>query len=763
MKEILKKEDIQLLWDSTVGLERETKRVNEDGTLSDNPHSDQWGHRSYHPYILTDFAEAQLELITPPLKSSKEIQNWLAASHQIVATTNEECDELLWPLSTPAYIPDNRDLVSVAQLSDPDEVAYREHLAVYYGKDVQLISGIHYNIEFNPEVLDHRLEEAIAGTGTDLRTAKSAYYVEFGRRYLRYRWLLTYLNSATPYVSENYGTALYGKPHKQGMRSIRQSRYGYRNHPEVQVSFDSLEEFVQDIERYVEEDYLMLEKEFYSDVRFRRGAPLREMLDDGIDYIELRNFDINPLHPYGMTTEDMDFVKLFTIALLFKNEPTTMDDVNYGHALNQQTAEEDVLAPIADKDEAYMLLDLMAEVASELPNADYLLDIINDKRQQIERPDLTLSGRIFKEVQTAPSYLEYGIKLAQDYQEIYLKDNYTMHGFENFELSTQDVLKEAMRLGVKIDVIDAVDNFVRFTFKDQVHYVRNGNMTSLDSLISYFMMENKVVTKDILDDNGIAVPQGEQFNTADKAKQYYPIIKDKAIVVKPKNTNYGIGITIFNETPNQDDYNEAIDFAFEKDDTVLVEEFIEGTELRFYIENGEVLAIVERQPAFVMADGKHTVSELVDKENEHPLRGKAHFAPLTWIAKGREETSVLRDQGLTFDSIPADGEKVFLRQNSNISTGGISIDRTDEVLEEYKVHAAEAAKALGSYYCGIDMMINDWTEPASETNKYAIIEANFNPMITLHRFPGIGQERPIGLHVVYALFPELKEIDGKSK
>ncbi len=764
MKYLFKKEDIQLLWQSTVGLERETVRINHDGTMSEYPHSNQWGQRGYHPYILTDFAEAQLELITPPCSNSEAIQNWLKATHQIVATTNDELDELLWPFSTPAYIPEDRENIKVAQLSDPDEVAYREHLGVYYGKDVQLISGIHYNIEMNPEIMDQRIKEKMMNeqlpyTDESFKEIKSAYYVEIGRRYLRYRWLLTYLLGASPYVAENYGTKLYGKPEQQGVRTLRQSRYGYRNHPNVQVSYDSLEAFVQDIEKYVETDYLMLEKEFYSDVRFRRGAPLRKMLEDGIDYIELRNFDLNPFHPNGMATEDMDFVKLFILALLYIEEDTNTEDVMYGHELNQKVAEEDALLPCSEPTEAYWLLDLMTDVAKHLPNHDYLIDLIEEKRQQIEQPELTIAGRLVKEIEQAPSFLEYGLSLARDYQEIYLKDNYSLHGFEAFELSTQDVLREAIRLGIKVDILDIKDNFVQLSFKDQVENVRNGNMTRLDNLVSYFMMENKVVTKKLLSEEHISVPQGYDFNDIDEALNHYPLIEGKAIVVKPKNTNYGIGITIFDDSVSQSDYEEAIKFAFEKDSTVIVEEFIEGTELRFYIQDHKVLGIVERQPAFIIADGKHTIDELIDIENQHPLRGKAHFAPLTWISKGHEEKVLLTNQGMDFDTVPEKDQKIFLRSNSNISTGGISIDRTDEVHPDYIEQAQAASRALDAYFCGVDMIVQDWTQPISENNQYGIIEANFNPMITLHRYPGVGTQRPIGRSVIHGLFPELAKID----
>src|SRR5699024_7146961 len=141
------------------------------------------------------------------------------------------------------------------------------------------------------------------------------------------------------------------------------------------------------------------------------------------------------------------------------------------------------------------------------------------------------------------------------------------------------------------EIIDRVDQFLKLTHEDTVEYVRNGNMTSKDTTISHFIMENKTVTKKILADAGYSVPGGGEYQSVEEAMDNYLKYKDQPIVVKPKSTNYGIGISVFKNFPSKDSYREALEIAFKEDDTVLVEEFVAGTEYRFFVLNDEVGAV----------------------------------------------------------------------------------------------------------------------------------------------------------------------------
>lgn len=274
--------------------------------------------------------------------------------------------------------------------------------------------------------------------------------------------------------------------------------------------------------------------------------------------------------------------------------------------------------------------------------------------------------------------------------------------------------------------------------------------TSLDSYVSVLMMENKVVTKKVLERAGISVPGGYEYTSPEAGMADYRMYAGKPVVIKPKSTNFGLGITILKHNYDETDFKAALQIAFEHDNTVLIEKFIPGREFRIFIINDEVVGILHRVPANVTGDGVLNIGQLIDRKNEDPLRGKGYRTPLEKIRKGREEEVFLKQQGMDFNTVPKEGEVVYLRENSNISTGGDSIDFTDDIDDSYKAIAVEAAKALNVKITGLDMMIQDIHAPATPDN-YAIIEMNFNPAIHIHCYPFKGKNRHLNHKMIRAL------------
>ena len=199
----------------------------------------------------------------------------------------------------------------------------------------------------------------------------------------------------------------------------------------------------------------------------------------------------------------------------------------------------------------------------------------------------------------------------------------------------------------------------------------------------------------------------------------------------------------------------AIHIAFNEDSSILVEEFLSGTEYRFFVLHNRVLAVMLRVPANVTGDGKQTIKELVTEKNQDPLRGTDHRTPLELIQLGELEILMLKGQGYQLDSVPNDGEIVYLRENSNVSTGGDSIDVTDKITDDYKKIAVDAVAALGANISGIDLIIEDLDVPAATEGAYGIIEANFNPSMYMHIYPYKGESRRVTMNILHYLFPEL--------
>ncbi len=327
--------------------------------------------------------------------------------------------------------------------------------------------------------------------------------------------------------------------------------------------------------------------------------------------------------------------------------------------------------------------------------------------------------------------------------------NFQMPGYEDLELSTQILIREALNRNIKVEILDRKENFIKLSKENNIQYIKQATKTSLDSYITFLIMENKFVTKELLSDNNITVPTGDIYYTAEKAYADYNIYRDFDIVVKPNNTNFGKGVAIIKKKQLRDNYIfiESIKKAFEFDKTILIEEYIEGREFRFLVIDDEVPAILHRIPANVIGDGEHTIMELIEIKNKNPLRGKGYKTPLEKLTAGNTERLFLSERNLDFSHIPDLDDQVFLRYNSNISTGGDSIDYTDDIINEYKEIALKAVKAVGAKICGADIIIKDIKAKPTKDN-YSIIELNFNPALHIHNFPYKGKNRNAGRKVL---------------
>lgn len=732
------------------GIEREGQRVDLAGNLAKTDHPAIFGDRSYHPYIQTDFSETQTEMITPVTDSIPELFQYLAAVYDVTARSIPK-EEMIWPLSMPPALPEKDEEIIIAKLKNFEDVLYRRYLAKEYGKRKQMVSGIHFNFEFGDELLrtlfSHQEEFQ------DFSEFKTELYLKTARNFMRYRWMITYLFGASPMSEKNY---FINESHPQEpVRSIRNSALGYTNHPNVKVSYASMKQYLADIERMIEEGKLSEEKEFYTPLRFRGGKKVADLATTGVRYIELRNIDLNPYARLGINPEQVRFLQLFLMYMLWTEEKEDSDQwVAEGTTRNNKVALEQPSHQTEFHQEGREILEGMKQMLVELDWLDSLY-LVEEALTQMDHPEQTLAAKLYQEAQLS-SQQEVAVALGHQYYKESHERPYQLAGFREMELSTQIFMFDAIQKGVQVKVLDESDQFLRLQFQDHVEYVKNANMTSKDSYIVPLIMENKTVTKKVLKEAGFRVPGGAEFSSMEEAVKAYPRFADQAFVIKPKSTNYGLGITIFKEGADLEDYQAGLAIAFREDSSVLVEEFMPGTEYRFFVIGGEVQAIMLRFPANVIGDGIRTVKELVEEKNSDPLRGTNHRAPLELIQLGELEQLMLKEQGLTIESVPQANQIVYLRENSNISTGGDSIDMTDEFSEAYKKIAVSAVEALGAKISGIDLIIPDKEiDPTTDKKAYGIIEANFNPAMHMHVYPFAGKGRRLTMNVLELLYPEI--------
>lgn len=744
--------------EASVGIEREGHRITPEGQLALTPHPKKVDGSTSSFYIQRDFAESQLELVTPPVYSADHVMEWLQAIHEVTIESLTE-NERIWPYSMPPALPAD-DLIEVADLEDPAAVDYRDYLVEVYGKKLQMISGIHFNMQISPAFIQLVHEEAkkVDGNSQSLKDFQSDFYLRLSRNFLRYQWILVYLFGAAPIADDSFFRVPSDK-FDHPVRSLRNSRLGYINKDDVTFTYDNLEDYVTQLEANVTEGRLIAEKEFYSNVRLRGANKARSLLNKGIKYLEFRLLDIQPDAAYGIKASDIEFMKYFILYLVWSSKDANMADVHYGIDLKTKVAEEETFQKTQAMDEGLAILQDMQGMLEAIEADQSVIETTQLMVDRMKDPALTPAGQMMTSMKDVDGFLKAGRQFAEEVYESAWAKPYALGGFEDMELSTQILMFDAIQEGYQMDILDRDDQMLRLKYKTHKEIVKNANITSKDPYIGHYVMENKVVTKALLAEHGIHVPKSLEFNQFGEAMKVAALYQDKAFVIKPKSTNMGIGISIFKKGATADEFKAALDIAFKEDHTVLIEDFAFGTEYRFYVQEGEVLSIVNRVGANVIGDGQSTVEELVAKKNKDPKRGRDHRSPLEIIQLGDIEVNTLKQQGFKPTDVVPEGQQVILRENSNISTGGDSIEVLADMHDSYKEIAVKMAAVLGVNITGLDLMIEDIHQPASADN-YALIEANFNPMMMMHIYPAVGEGKRITKDLLSFLFPEKTKFTG---
>ncbi|MGI8577830.1 MAG: cyanophycin synthetase [Nocardioidaceae bacterium] len=318
-----------------------------------------------------------------------------------------------------------------------------------------------------------------------------------------------------------------------------------------------------------------------------------------------------------------------------------------------------------------------------------------------------------------------------------------------FGPSTQAILDEAVSRDIPWI---RLNQYSLVQLGQGVHQKRiRATMTSATSAIAVDVASDKALTGRLLSAAGLPVPRAESIKTADQAVAVASRI-GYPVVCKPLDGNHGRGVCL-NLTDEAAVRNAfQIAEAQSRDGRVIIETFVSGRDYRCLVIDGRIAAIAERVPARVIGDGSSTVAELVDKVNADPRRGVGHEKVLTRIKVDEAAEELVQAQGYQLSSVPPAGEEVKLTLTGNMSTGGISIDRTLEAHPENVEIAEEAARVIGLDIAGIDFICPDITEPVREAGG-AICEVNAAPGFRMHTHPTLGDPQFISKSVVDMLFP----------
>jgi glutamate--cysteine ligase len=451
------------------GLEKEGLRVDLDQELAQTPHPEALGSALTHEHITTDYSEALLEFITPVFEQSSDALQFLADLHRYTYQNLDE--ELIWPASMPCHLL-NESAIPIAHYGDSNvgkmKYIYRVGLENRYGKMMQTIAGIHYNVSM-PTAFWPLLQRYSKNTGS-LQEFRSASYFSLIRNFRRYSWLLMYLFGASPALC---GSFLKGKQHtletlSEGTlylpyaTSLRMSDLGYSNkaQADLNICFNHLATYASSLNRAIRTPYtpyeklgvkvngeykqlnanvLQIENEYYSDIRPKRVTqsgekPVHALIARGVEYIEVRNTDINPFLPLGMDQCQADFLDAFLLTCLLMEEreisTEECEQISENHQRVVTRGREPGLTLIKD-DQHISLHQWGSDLLSEIQQTAVLFDEANGctrysasvqaQQKKLDDPELTPSAQVLNAMRTQNlSHGEFVMQQAKLHRETLL-------------------------------------------------------------------------------------------------------------------------------------------------------------------------------------------------------------------------------------------------------------------------------------------------------------------------------------------------------
>ena len=476
-----------------VGIEKESLRVDCDGVIAQSDHPRTLGSALTHPFITTDYSEALLEFVTPPLADSHLAINFLADIHRFVYP--KIIQECLWPASMPCRLQGEQS-IRIAEYGNSNlgrmKNVYRRGLGYRYGKVMQVIAGIHVNLSMPVEFWEQW--QYLIGDTSTLQEFINQQYFSLIRNLQRVGWLVPYLFGASPAVDHSFshkGVAELKEWDENTLyapdaTSLRLGDIGYTNHREneigVKACYDNLLEYVKCLTRAIETPYapyeeigikvngeyrqlnaniLQIENEYYSTVRpkqiaRRREKPTHALMQRGVQYVEIRSLDLNPFSPYGIAIEQLRFIEvLFIYCLLGDNKLIDRRereeiDINeyevahHGRRPGLQLRRQGSSITLSHWcEEIFASLLLIAQQMDTSQGADHYVHAISTFIGTASDTEQTLSAKVLADMREKNfSYYEYVADLGKQYCSSYAENSLSNESMLNFEREVQNSIQQ---------------------------------------------------------------------------------------------------------------------------------------------------------------------------------------------------------------------------------------------------------------------------------------------------------------------------------
>jgi len=349
----------QLFTGMRFGLEKEGLRVDKaSGQLAQTPHPRDLGSALTHPHITTDYSEALLEFVTGTHISPHAAIQELEELHIFASSALK--DQRIWPLSMPCQLPESDSDIPLAYYGESHigrlKTVYRRGLGFRYGRQMQTIAGVHFNLSFSDDLWAWKAALDGHPDGTDHRIIRDHGYFHTIRNFRRIQWLIMLLTGSSPSVDESFRLlatdrfTVTGRTRlAEGATSLRMSDLGYQSAAQesINICFNHLDTYCNTLSNAVHHPWptyeglglkddlgfkqlntavLQIENEYYSSIRPKRiqqpgERPVRALINRGVEYLEVRAIDLNPFARNGISEHEASLITLLMTASALADSP----------------------------------------------------------------------------------------------------------------------------------------------------------------------------------------------------------------------------------------------------------------------------------------------------------------------------------------------------------------------------------------------------------------------------------------------------------
>jgi cyanophycin synthetase len=323
----------------------------------------------------------------------------------------------------------------------------------------------------------------------------------------------------------------------------------------------------------------------------------------------------------------------------------------------------------------------------------------------------------------------------------------------NFSISTSLLINAAREKGLQCDFLP--ERAFSLSNATTSHYFK-GTSFPCNSMVASSLSCNKYFLRKVLKGHGIPVPKTLRLSYPSQWQKVITSTLRFPLAVKPSSASHAHGSTM--NILTEDELRRAVRRAFDymkknkAGKRVLVEEYFAAEDLRFFVIGKRVVSVLQREPAYIIGDGKNTIRKLIANFNREWRSSIKYDLPLCPIPIDTETARRLHRQGKTLNSIPAHEEKVMLRWNANVSTGGRAIDVTDIVHPNMKKLAIIIAGIAKLEITGVDILCKDITSGDTSSANVRVLETNDSPGIDIHHFPFTGKGENISAMILDHVF-----------